>query len=132
MPRRVMFLQEPDGKTLSPNSCVPVLRRKGRIASQSANIRQMLLKFIFGPAFHLRLRRNNCVTLELRLRFEIWNSTKVLKDVRYGILGLILAFEASATLLLYRRSGFTIVAGIINRGHYQSPSRMYGLVQRVT
>ena len=58
-----MLLQESDGKTLSPNSRNPVLRRKGRVACKAANIRQMLLKFILGPAFHLHLQRKGmCAT----------------------------------------------------------------------
>lgn len=54
----------------------------------------MLLKFIFGPAFHLSLQRNNCFTLQLLLRSEIWNSTKVLKDAPYGVLGFVVAMLA--------------------------------------
>jgi hypothetical protein len=85
-----MLLQESDGKTLSPNSRNPVLRRKGRVACKAANIRQMLLKLIFGPAFHLLLQRKGDVchiklfTLQLLLLVQIWNSTKVLENVRCG------------------------------------------------
>jgi hypothetical protein len=87
-----MFLQESDGKTLSPNSRVPVIRRKGRVASKSANIRQVLLKFILRPAFHLLLQRKdvchiNPFTLQLLLLVQIWNSTKVLENVRCDFSG---------------------------------------------
>jgi hypothetical protein len=53
----IVLRQEADGKPLGPNSRVLFLRRKGRACCKSANIRQMLLKFILGPAFHLFLHR---------------------------------------------------------------------------
>jgi hypothetical protein len=61
--RRIVLFQEPDGKTFSPNGRVLVLGCKGSVAGKSSNIRQVLLKFIFGPAFHLVLQRKGmCAT----------------------------------------------------------------------
>jgi hypothetical protein len=56
MPRLIVLPQEANGKALGPNSRVLFLRRKGAACCKSANVRQVLLKFILGPAFLLFLQ----------------------------------------------------------------------------
>ena len=86
MPRLIVLPQEANGKPLGPNSRVLLLRRKGKACCKSANIRQVLLKFILGPAFHLFLHRKggvchvNPFPLQLLPRSEIGNSTEVAKE----------------------------------------------------
>lgn len=53
---RIVFFEESNGKTLSPSGRVLVLRSEGSVACKSSNIRQVLLKFVFGLAFHLFLQ----------------------------------------------------------------------------
>lgn len=57
VPRLIVLPQEADGKPLGPSRRVLFLRRKPGAGCKSANIRQVLLKFILGPAFHLFLHR---------------------------------------------------------------------------
>lgn len=52
MSRLIVLPQEANGKAFGPDGRVLFLRRKGTAASKSANVRQVLLKFIFGLAFH--------------------------------------------------------------------------------
>jgi hypothetical protein len=70
----------------------------------------VLLKFIFGPAFHLSLQRSNCFTLQLLLLYEIWNGTKVLKDARYGVLGFVVAQSCRPKLATPRF--FNVMVGV--------------------
>jgi hypothetical protein len=52
VPRFIVLPQESDGKPLGSNRHVLFLRRKRTAGRKSANVRQVLLKFILGPAFH--------------------------------------------------------------------------------
>jgi hypothetical protein len=67
VPRLIMLPQKADGKPLGPNSRVLFLRRKCWAGRKPANIRQVLLKFILGPTFHLSPDKKPCVDLQLTL-----------------------------------------------------------------
>jgi hypothetical protein len=74
VPRRVVFLQEPDGKPLGAGYSIYFLRCETRAYCESANIRQVLLKFIFSSAFHLSPKQKAmCVPLQLLPLSEIRN-----------------------------------------------------------
>jgi len=53
--RRIVFPQQTNGETLSPRGRFFFRGCKTRTCGESANIREVLLKFIFGPAFHVGL-----------------------------------------------------------------------------
>lgn len=47
----VVLSREPDGRWIGPSRRVLFLKRKTRVCRKSANIREVVLKFIFRPAF---------------------------------------------------------------------------------
>jgi hypothetical protein len=53
--RRIVFPQQTHGETLSPRGRFFFRGCKTGTCGESANIREVLLKFIFGPAFHVGL-----------------------------------------------------------------------------
>jgi hypothetical protein len=52
MARRVMFFQEPDSKPLGPSSGLSFPRSEIKTCRESADIRQVFLKFILDLALH--------------------------------------------------------------------------------
>jgi hypothetical protein len=53
---RIVFLQETNRESLSPNSRLPFFRCEMSACCEATNIREMLLKFVLGPALQCALR----------------------------------------------------------------------------
>jgi hypothetical protein len=73
VPRLIVLPEEADGKPLGPNSRVLLLRRKRWAGCKSANIRQVLLKFILGLTFHSspNKKRNVSTTIVSSLLYRL-------------------------------------------------------------
>ena len=53
---RIVFFQETNRESLSPSGRIAFLRCKSTACGESANIREVLLKFVLGQALQCALR----------------------------------------------------------------------------
>ena len=68
VPRFIVLPQETNGKPLGPSRRVLFLRRECWAGCKPANIRQVLLKLVLGPTFHLSPDQNTTIISSLLYR----------------------------------------------------------------